>query len=147
MKGSRSLFDHEADGDVLRLAGIGVHDSVSTARVVRGGLFGGVSPNGSRTDEALDAVRGKFGEGAIVRGTGFDTKLIQQGPSRVDESLGLGGFVGANPPNLFERSRGVRDGVLAMWKVRWWRSYEGTIGGMAVVGPVVSARATVAVGR
>ena len=63
------------------------------------------------------------------------------------ESLGLGGFVGANPPNLFERSRGVRDGVLAMWKVRWWRSYEGTIGGMAVVGPVVSARATVAVGR
>ena len=84
MKGSRSLFDHEADGDVLRLAGIGVHDSVSTARVVRGGLFGGVSPNGSRTDEALDAVRGKFGEGAIVRGTGFDTKLIQQGPSRVD---------------------------------------------------------------
>ena len=63
------------------------------------------------------------------------------------QSLGLGGFVGANPPNLFERSRGVRDGVLAMWKVRWWRSYEGTIGGMAVVGPVVSARATVAVGR
>ena len=49
--------------------------------------------------------------------------------------------------NLFERGRVVRDGELAMWEVRWWPAYEGTIGGMPAVDRAVSARAAVAVDR
>jgi len=48
--------------------------------------------------------------------------------------------------NPFERRRGLRDGALAMWKVRRWRAYEGTISEMPVVEPAVPARAAVAVG-
>jgi len=48
--------------------------------------------------------------------------------------------------NPFERRRGLRDGALAMWKVRRWRAYEGTISGMPVVEPAVPARTAVAVG-
>ena len=41
--------------------------------------------------------------------------------------------------NLIERSRGPRARVTGMWKVRLWRAYEGTIGGMPMADAAVSA--------
>ena len=83
-RAAEPLLMREADGRAFRLIGIGAHDLIEAARVVQGDLFGGVSPNAERIDGALDAVREKFGDGAIVRGRGFGTKLVRQGPSRVD---------------------------------------------------------------
>ena len=78
------LLAREADGRAFRLIGIGAHDLIEADRVVQSDLFGGVAPSEDKIDQALDAVRDKFGEDAIVRGRGFGTKLVRQGPSKVE---------------------------------------------------------------
>ena len=78
------LLVHEADGRAFRLIGIGAHDLVEAGQVAQGDLFGGFGPAESKVDKALDAVREKFGEDAIVKGRGFGTKLERQGPSKVE---------------------------------------------------------------
>ena len=55
------------------------------------------------------------------------------------KSLGLSRFARAILLNLFERSRGPRVRVADMWKVRWWRAYEGTIGGTDIVVSAIPA--------
>ena len=77
------LLAREADGRAFRLIGIGAHDLIAAGEVVQGDLFG-AGPADNKVDEALDAVREKFGEDAIVRGRGFGTKLVRQGPSKVE---------------------------------------------------------------
>ena len=76
------LLACEADGRAFRLVGIGAHDLVEGGQVVQGDLFGAAAAD-SRIDQALDAVRDKFGDDAIVRGRGFGSKLRRQGPSKV----------------------------------------------------------------
>ena len=83
-RAAEPLLMREADGRAFRLIGIGAHDLVDAGAAVQGDLFGGVSPNAEKIDGALDAVREKFGDSAIVRGRGFGTKLERQGPSKVD---------------------------------------------------------------
>ena len=78
------LLVHETDGRAFRLIGIGVHDLVEIGQVVQGDLFSGFGPTGSKVDKALDAVREKFGDDAIVKGRGFGIKLNRQGPSKVE---------------------------------------------------------------
>ena len=78
------LLVREADGRAFRLIGIGAHDLVDAAWFVQGDLFGGASPNEDRIGDALDTVREKFGDDAIVRGRGFGTGLVWQGPSKLD---------------------------------------------------------------
>ena len=78
------LLAHEADGRAFRLIGIGAHDLVEIGQIVQGDLFSGFGPAGSKIDKALDAVREKFGDDAIVKGRGFGTKLERQGPSKVE---------------------------------------------------------------
>ena len=78
------LLVREADGRVFRLIGIGAHDLVEAGQAAQGDLFSDTAPGGDRIDEALDAVRGKFGDDAIVRGRGFGTGLVRQGPSKVE---------------------------------------------------------------
>ena len=78
------LLVREVDERAFRLIGIGAHDLVDAARFVQGDLFGGATPNEDRIGDALDAVREKFGDGAIVRGRGFGTRLVRQGPSKLD---------------------------------------------------------------
>ena len=78
------LLVREADGRAFRLIGIGAHDLVEAGQAAQGDLFSGSAPGGDRIDEALDAVRGKFGDDAIVRGRGFGTRLVRQGPSKVE---------------------------------------------------------------
>ena len=78
------LLDREAAGRAFRLIGIGAHDLVDAARFVQRDLFGGASLGGDRVDDALDAVRDRFGDDAIVRGRGFGKTLRRQGPSKLD---------------------------------------------------------------
>ena len=76
------LLAREADGRAFRLIGIGAHDLVEARSVVQGDLFGGVGREDDRIDKAVDALRDRFGEDAIVRGRGFGTRLVRQGPSK-----------------------------------------------------------------
>ena len=73
----------EADGRAFRLIGIGAHDLVEPGRAAQSDLFDGASPDNG-IDEALDAVRERFGDDAIVRGRGFGVKLERQGPSKTE---------------------------------------------------------------
>ena len=83
-RAAEPLLTREANGRAFRLIGIGAHDLIEADRVIRSDLFGGIAPSEDKIDEALDAVRDKFGEDAIVRGRGFGTKLVRQGPSKVE---------------------------------------------------------------
>ena len=81
------LLAREADGRAFRLIGIGAHALVEAGQAgdaVQGDLFGGIAPAGDKVESALDAVREKFGEDAIVRGRGFGTTLVRQGPSKAE---------------------------------------------------------------
>ena len=83
-RAAEPLLAREADGRAFRLIGIGAHDLVDAARFVQGDLFGGAAPNEDKIGDALDTVREKFGDDAIVRGRGFGKTLVRQGPSRLD---------------------------------------------------------------
>ena len=86
-RAAEPLLAREADGRAFRLIGIGAHSLVEAGEAqmaVQGDLFAGPAPAEDRIDKALDAVRDKFGEDAIVRGRGFGTKLVRQGPSKVE---------------------------------------------------------------
>ena len=83
-RAAEPLLAREADGRAFRLIGIGAHDLIEARRVVQGDLFGGVAREDDRIDKAVDAVRDRFGEDSIVRGRGFGTKLVRQGPSKVE---------------------------------------------------------------
>ena len=83
-RAAEPLLAREADGRAFRLIGIGAHDLVDARQAVQGDLFGGAAPGEDGVEEALDAVRERFGEDAIVRGRGFGTKLVRQGPSKVE---------------------------------------------------------------
>ena len=82
-RAAEPLLSREADGRAFRLIGIGAHDLVEAGQIVQGDLFGDASPDGG-VDKALDAVREKFGDDAIVRGRGFGVKLARQGPSKTE---------------------------------------------------------------
>ena len=80
------LLDREAGGRAFRLIGIGAHDLVEATQVVQADLFAGAARSETGIDKAVDAVREKFGDGAIVRGRGFGVKLDRQGPSKSNET-------------------------------------------------------------
>ena len=83
-RAAEPLLAREADGRAFRLIGIGAHDLAEAHHVTQADLFGGIAGEDDRIDKALDAVRERFGEDAIVRGRGFGTGLVRQGPSRVE---------------------------------------------------------------
>lgn len=77
------LLTHEADGRAFRLIGVGAHDLIQAAESPQGDLLSD-GPNNGPVDRALDSVRERFGEAAIVKGRGFGVKLKRQGPSKVE---------------------------------------------------------------
>ena len=80
------LLARECDGRAFRLIGIGAQalSPAEAGAAAQGDLFASATPADDKIDKALDAVRDKFGEDAIVRGRGFGTKLVRQGPSKVE---------------------------------------------------------------
>ena len=78
------LLAAEADGRAFRLIGIGAQGLVEVDSLVQGDLFGSADPAGERVDEAMDAVRTRFGAQAIVKGRGLGVTLKRQGPSKAE---------------------------------------------------------------
>jgi len=78
------LLSREADGRAFRLIGIGTHSLIEADQVSQTDLFGGVGPSESKVDKALDAVREKFGDAAVIKGRGFGKKIEPQGPSKAE---------------------------------------------------------------
>jgi len=76
------LLLREADGRAFRLIGIGAHDLATGTVAGQIDLFGDSSAKSDKVEAALDAVRAKFGDEAVVKGRGFGTKLVRQGPSK-----------------------------------------------------------------
>ena len=77
------LLTREADGRVFRLIGVGAHDLIDAAESPQGELLGDGQADSS-VDQALDSVREKFGDAAIIKGRGFGVNLKRQGPSKVE---------------------------------------------------------------
>ncbi len=80
---AESLLSREADGRAFRLIGIGAHGLVEAADSLQGDLLED-RPAESPVDRALDRVRERFGEAAIVKGRGFGVSLERQGPSKAE---------------------------------------------------------------
>ena len=78
------LLAAEADGRAFRLIGISAQGLIEADGLVQGDLFGGADPAGDRIDEAMDAVRARFGPKAIVKGRGLGVTLKRQGPSKIE---------------------------------------------------------------
>ena len=78
------LLTREANGRAFRLIGIGAHDIVEAAAIAQTDLFAGGGVTESKVEQALDAVREKFGEAAVMKGRGFGKKVEPQGPSKAD---------------------------------------------------------------
>ena len=86
------------------------------------------------TSEKLsNAVEAYFDELGKVRASGGGTGELSYYPALAKLLGAVGGSlkpilrvgqVRESLPNLFERSRGPRDRMLAMWKVRWRRAYD-----------------------
>ena len=77
------LLTREADGRAFRLIGVGAHDLIDAAESPQRDLLND-GPNEGPVDRALDSVRDRFGEAAIVQGRGFGVSLKRQGPSKVE---------------------------------------------------------------
>ncbi|MBC6439553.1 MAG: DNA polymerase IV [Rhodospirillales bacterium] len=78
------LLARETDGRAFRLIGIGAHDLTEASEIAQGDLFSGVGPSESKVDKALDAVREKFGDAAVMKGRGFGARFERQGPGKVE---------------------------------------------------------------
>ena len=62
---------------------MGAHDLIQAAESPQGDLLRD-GPHDGPVDQALDRVRERFGEAAIVKGRGFGVTLKRQGPSKVE---------------------------------------------------------------
>ena len=78
------LLAAEADGRAFRLIGIGAQGLVEADQLAQGDLFGGADPAQSKIDRAMDAVRERFGDAAIVKGRGLGVTLKRHGPSKAE---------------------------------------------------------------
>ncbi len=66
---ARSLLEHEADGTRFRLLGVGVSALASSDRADPADLVDGRS---ALAEHAIDTVRARFGDDAVIRGLAFE---------------------------------------------------------------------------
>jgi DNA polymerase-4 len=66
---SRGLLEHQADGTRYRLLGVGVSALASADEADPADLVDGRS---ALAEHAVDNVRARFGEGAVIRGLAFE---------------------------------------------------------------------------
>ena len=81
-KAAEPLLARETDGRAFRLIGIGAQRLLTANESVQGDMFGGALSGDRKIESMLDAVRNKFGDGAIDVGRGFGVELKRQGPSK-----------------------------------------------------------------
>jgi DNA polymerase-4 len=70
---ARPLLLREADGTAFRLIGIGAQPLLPAALADRGDLADPEAPRRAARWQAMEALRARFGEGAVVRGRGLRT--------------------------------------------------------------------------
>jgi DNA polymerase-4 len=68
---ARPLLLREADGTAFRLIGIGAQPLVAAAEADRGDLADPDAPRRAARWQAMEALRARFGEGAVMRGRGL----------------------------------------------------------------------------
>ena len=68
---SRELLEREANGTFYRLIGIGAQDLIDAAQADHGDLADQTVGRAKATEKAIDALREKFGDGAVVKGIVF----------------------------------------------------------------------------
>jgi DNA polymerase-4 len=68
---ARPLLRKEADGTAFRLIGIGAQPLAPAAEADRGDLADPEAPRRAARWAAVEALRARFGEGAVVRGRGL----------------------------------------------------------------------------
>jgi DNA polymerase-4 len=68
---ARALLGREATGTAFRLIGIGANPLLPLAEADRGDLADTETPRRAATQAAIDALRQRYGEGAITRGRGW----------------------------------------------------------------------------
>jgi DNA polymerase-4 len=68
---AQALLAKEANGTAFRLIGIGAHPLASREDADRGDLADLETPRRAAAQAAIEALRGRYGEAAVVRGRGF----------------------------------------------------------------------------
>jgi DNA polymerase-4 len=81
----RALLEKEVDGTRFRLIGIGVSDLDDADAADHGDLVDTRAGRDKATEAAVDALRAKFGKGAVVKGIAFEGPEPEARPSRRGE--------------------------------------------------------------
>jgi DNA polymerase-4 len=71
---ARPLLQKEADGTAFRLIGIGAQPLAPADQADRGDLADPDAPRRSARWKAMEALRARFGEDAVIAGRGFAPK-------------------------------------------------------------------------
>jgi DNA polymerase IV len=81
-RAAEPLLKKECDGRPFRLIGIGAHDLVDSSKIAQTDLFRSPAASSGKVEKALDALREKFGDEAVIKGRGFGAKAEGQGPTK-----------------------------------------------------------------
>ncbi len=66
-----ALLEREADGTMFRLIGVGVSNLAAADAADAGDLVDRIAPRRAQIEDAIDAVRDRFGDDAIAKGRGL----------------------------------------------------------------------------
>ena len=78
------LLAGQTDGRTFRLIGVAAQRLAAAEETVQDDLFGDAGSGDRMIETVMDAVRKKFGDGAIDVGRGFGVELKRQGPSKLE---------------------------------------------------------------
>ena len=81
-RAAEALLRRETDGRSFRLIGIGIHGLQEAGTPFQGDLFHDGNASGEKLEHALDRLRGRFGDSAVIKGRGFGVRVGGQGPSK-----------------------------------------------------------------
>ena len=81
---SEPLLAQQTDGRAFRLIGVGAQRLAAAKETVQEDLFGDAESGDRMIETVVDAVRKRFGDGAIDVGRGFGVELKRQGPSKLE---------------------------------------------------------------
>jgi DNA polymerase-4 len=82
---ARPLLQKEADGTAFRLIGIGAQPLAAADQADRGDLADPEAPRRAARWKAMEALRARFGEDAVMAGRGFKAKPAPEGEPESNE--------------------------------------------------------------
>jgi DNA polymerase-4 len=81
---ARPLLQKEADGTAFRLIGIGAQPLAPADQADRGDLADPEAPRRAARWKAMEALRARFGEDAVIAGRGFTPKPPSATPDKTE---------------------------------------------------------------